>query len=310
MVGVDASPGTGGHHHHPGRAAQSNALRVALIANASFMFVELVGGLAFNSLALLADAGHMLSDVAALIVALLAHKLVSRPPSDRHTFGLQRAEVVGAQLNGLILMGLAAWLLFESFSRLRDPAAVEGLGLVVVAVAGLTVNLGSAVLLHKNRGNSLNMRGALLHMTLDAVGSVAALSAGIGIVVSGADWLDPLASTAIAFLIVWSAWHLLRETTHVLLEGTPRGLEPARIEAALTEDPAVESIHHLHLWNLASDVPALSAHVVVGSETTLHDAQLRSDRLKSMLRGRFGIEHATLELECHVCEPEPEPAER
>lgn len=294
-----------GHHHDTTRAAQSQALLVALVANATFMVVEFVGGLAFNSLALLADAGHMLSDVGALVIALLAHRLLSRPPSARHTYGLQRAEVVGAQLNGLVLMGLAAWLLYESFQRLQAPGAVEGLGLTAVAVAGLVVNLGSAVLLHRNQGSSLNMRGALLHMTLDAVGSVGALAAGIGILAFGADWLDPLASVGIAALVVWSAWHLLRETTHVLLEGTPRGLEPSRIEAALAGDDSVESVHHLHLWNLASDVPALSAHVVVGSETTLHDAQIQSERLKSMLREDFGIEHATLELECHVCDPDP-----
>lgn len=269
------------------------------------MFVELVGGLVFDSLALLADAGHMLSDVAALFVALLAHRLVSRPPSVRHTYGLQRAEVVGAQLNALLLLVLAVWLLFESAHRFNDPQDVQGLGLVVVALLGLLVNLGSAVLLHHNKGNSLNMRGALLHMSLDAIGSVAALAAGVGILLWDARWLDPAASAAIALLIIWSGWHLLRETTHVLLEGTPRGLEVGEIESALTDDRAVESIHHLHLWNLASDVPALSAHIVVGSERTLHEAQLHSDRLKSMLRDRFGIEHATLELECHACGPEP-----
>lgn len=279
------------------------ALRIALFANATFMFVEFAGGLIFDSLALLADAGHMLSDVAALSIALLAHRLLSRPPSDRHTFGFQRAEVVGAQVNGLLLLGLAAWLLFESAQRIGDPHSVEGAGLALVAVAGLLVNLGSAALLNRNKGNSLNMRGALLHMMLDAIGSVAALTAGIGILLWDATWFDPLASALIAVLLVWSAWHLLRETTHVLLEGTPRGLQPRQIEAALTADEVVESIHHLHLWNLASDVPALSAHVVVGSEKTLHEAQLEADRLKSMLRTRFGIEHATLEIECHACEP-------
>lgn len=299
---MDAAQRANADHLHKTREAQSNALRVALVANASFMVVEFVGGLVFNSLALLADAGHMLSDVAALIVALLAHRLLSRPPSDKHTFGLQRAEVVGAQVNGLILVALAGWLLLESFQRFREPASVEALGLVGVAVAGLLVNLGSAALLHKHQGASLNMRGALLHMALDAVGSVTALAAGVAIVAGGPDQLDAAASVVIALLVVWSAWHLLRETTHVLLEGTPRGLEPRDITAALIHDGAVESVHHLHLWNLASDVPALSAHVVVGNEATLHEAQLHSDRLKSMLKERFGIEHATLELECHVCE--------
>lgn len=274
---------------------------MALAANATFIFVEFAGGIAFGSLALLADAGHMLSDVAALAIALLAHHLLTRPPSDRHTFGLQRAEVVGAQVNGLLLLGLAGWLLFEAIGRFGDPHPVEGLGLAIVAVGGLLVNLGSAALLHRVQGDSLNMRGALLHMSLDAVGSVAALVAGVGIIWWEARWMDPLASVAISLLIVWSAWHLLRETTHVLLEGTPRGLERAVIDSALAADEVVESVHHLHLWNLASDVPALSAHIVVGNERTLHDAQVHSGRLKAMLRERFGIEHATLELECHEC---------
>lgn len=278
---------------------------MALIANAAFMFVEFAGGIAFDSLALLADAGHMLSDVAALVIALIAHRLLTRPPSDRHTYGLQRAEVVAAQGNALLLLGLAAWLLFESAQRAGDPHDVQGGGLLVVATIGLIVNVGSAIVLNRNKGDSLNMRGALLHMVLDALGSVAAMAAGAGVLLWGARWLDPVASGAIALLIVWSAWHLLRETTHVLLEGTPRGLEPREIESALTADEAVESVHHLHLWNLASDAPALSAHIVVGSEASLHQAQLHSDRLKSMLRQRFGIGHATLELECHACDPEP-----
>lgn len=300
---VDDSRHSGGHRHVT-RADQSGALRAALIANASFMLVEFAGGLAFDSLALLADAGHMLSDVAALVIALIAHRLLTRPPSDRHTFGLQRAEVVAAQGNALLLLGLAAWLLFESVQRAGDPHDVQGGGLLLVATIGLAINIGSAILLNRNKGDSLNMRGALLHMVLDALGSVAAMIAGAGVLLWGARWLDPLASVVIALLIVWSAWHLLRETTHVLLEGTPKGLDPRNIEAALTSDEAVESIHHLHLWNLASDVPALSAHVVVGNEATLHQAQLHADRLKSMLKDRFGIQHATFELECHACHPE------
>ena len=267
------------------------------------MIVEFIGGLVTGSLALLADAGHMLSDVVALAVALVAHRLLLRPPSDRHTYGLQRAEVVGAQLNALILLGLAGWLLFEGVRRVQAPTAVDGGGVVLVAFLGLAVNAMSAVWLHRHRGDSLNLQGAFLHMMLDALGSVAALAAGIGIVFWDQARLDPAASIFIALLIVWSAWALLRETIHVLLEGTPRGLDPREVERALAGDPSVESVHHLHLWNLASDVPALSAHVVVADEATLHEAQLHSDRLKEMLQERFGILHSTLELECHTCEP-------
>lgn len=272
------------------------------------MFVQAAAGLLFGSLALLADSAHMASDVAALAVALVAHRLLQRPASDRHTYGLQRAEVLGAQANGVLLALAAAWIVFEAIGRLRDPQEIEGLGLAIVAALGLGINVGSAVLLRRNQGNSLNMQGAVLHMALDALGSVAALIAGVGVLVWDAAWMDPTASLIIAGLILWSAAHLLRETTHVLLEGTPRGIDRNQVTAALAEDPEVESVHHVHLWNLASDVPALSAHVVVRAEPSLHEAQIHGDRLKSMLRDRFGIDHATLELECHSCEPQPAPS--
>ncbi|MDP9067769.1 MAG: cation diffusion facilitator family transporter [Actinomycetota bacterium] len=288
-------------HDHDLRGAQSKALWIALTANATFMIVEFVSGVVLGSLALVADAGHMLSDVGALAVALVAHKLLVRPPSQRHTYGLQRAEVVGAQLNAVVLLGLALWLFVEAIQRLQDPRDVSGPGLALVAVGGLLVNLGSFALLRRAQGSSLNMRGAVLHMALDAAGSVAALAAGIGIVLWDAGWLDPAATVVIVALLVWSGARLLTDATHVLLEGVPRGLDVGAVEAALASDVAVDSVHHLHIWNLASDVPALSAHIVVGSEKTLHEAQLHSDRLKSMLGERFGIEHATLELECHSC---------
>lgn len=285
------------------RSGQTRALSISLIANGVFMFVQFAAGFLFGSLALLADSAHMLSDVGALAIALAAHRLLRRPASDRHTYGLQRAEVLGAQANGILLLLAAAWIVFEATRRLREPQEIEGLGLLVVAFLGLSINVGSAVVLRRSQGNSLNMRGAVLHMALDAFGSAAALVAGLGVLLWNATWLDSTASFVIAVLILWSALHLLREATHVLLEGTPRGTEPAAVKEALTDDPDVESVHHLHLWNLASDVPALSAHVVVRSEPSLHEAQLHGNRLKEMLRDRFGIAHATLELECHPCEP-------
>ena len=149
------------------------------------------------------------------------------------------------------------------------------------------------------------MHGAFLHMVADAAGSVAALVAGVAIVVWGADWADPVASLAVAVLVLWSAWGLLRDTAHVLLEGTPMGVDPEAVEAALLADPEVVAVHHLHVWNLASDVPSLTMHVVLRADMTLHDAQTSGGRLKALLDERFGIGHATLELECHACEPVP-----
>lgn len=308
------------HHHDHGhdhggtttdsspaaRERQRRALWWSLGANAAFMVVEALGGLAFSSLALLADAAHMLSDVAGLAIALVAQQLATRRATTRHTYGLQRAEVLGAQVNGLLLVAMAGWIMVEAVRRIGAPADVQGGGVLVVATLGLLVNVGSAVLLARAQGTSLNMRGAYLHMVLDAAGSVAAMVAAIAIIGWDATWVDPVVSIGISLLVLWSAWGLLRDTAQVLLEGTPRGMDPTDVEQAILADAAVEAVHHLHLWNLASDVPALSAHVVLeGDDVTLHDAQASGDRLKALLDDRFGIEHATLELECHPCAPDP-----
>ena len=296
----------GGHSHNVSRAVQRRALWIALVANSGFLGAEVVGGLAFRSLALLADAAHMLSDVVGLVIALVAQRLLDRPATARHSYGLQRAEVLGAQANGLTLLGVAGWIVFEAVRRIGAPADVSGGGVLVLAALGLAVNLASAVVLARAQGSSLNMRGAYMHMAVDAVGSVAAIAAGIAILVWSADLVDPVASIAIAALVLWTGWRLLRDTGHVLLEGTPRGIDPESVEAALLADLDVEAVHHLHLWNLASDVPALSAHVVLEGERTLHDAQTSGERLKAMLENSYGISHSTLEFECHPCETSPD----
>jgi cobalt-zinc-cadmium efflux system protein len=286
------------------RSAQSRALRLALIANAIYLVVEIIGGFVFSSLALLADAAHMLSDVAGLGIALIAQALLTRPASARHTFGLQRAEVLGAQVNGLLLAGGALWIVLEAVRRIGDPPEVSGAGLIIVSTVGLAVNVGSAATLARAGGRSLNMRAALVHMVADAGASVATIAAGAAVLLWDANLVDPLISVGIAVLVLYSAWKLLRDTTQVLMEGAPEGLDVVEVERTLAQEEGVESVHHLHLWNIASDVPALSAHVVLRDDVSLHEAQLRGDRLKENLRDRFGIEHATLELECHPCGPE------
>jgi cobalt-zinc-cadmium efflux system protein len=299
------------HVHHPdGRAAQRQALWVALVANAGFLVVEAAGGVAFHSLALLADAAHMVSDVAGLAIAIVAQHLLARPATAKHSYGLQRAEVLGAQANGLVLVAAAGWIIFEAVHRIGRPVDVAGRGLLAVAAVGLAVNVGSALLLARAGRGSLNMRGAFVHMALDAAGSVAAIAAGVAVLAWDANAVDPLLSIVVAVLVLWSAWGLLRDAANVLLEGTPRGMDPASVEAALTARDEVEAVHHLHLWNLASDVPALSAHVVLRGEPDLHDAQVAGERLKALLDERFGIDHATLELECHPCDPQSHDAAR
>lgn len=290
------------------RGAQRKALILALGFNSVFLVAEVAGGIAFRSLALLADAAHMTSDVVALVVALIAQRLLDRPATARHSYGMQRAEVLGAQANAVSLLAVAAWVVYEAIQRIGEPTEVVGGGLLVVAVLGLAVNVGSAWMLARARGGSLNMHGAYVHMVIDAAGSVGAIAAGVGVIVWDADWVDPLMSLVIAALVLWSAWGLLRDTAHVLLEGAPKGIDPREVETLVARHADVEAVHHLHLWNLASNVPALSAHVVVkGDDVTLHEAQRTGDELKVMLDRDFGIEHATLELECHVCE-EPEHA--
>lgn len=285
------------------RGSQRKALSLALGFNGVFLIAEFVGGVAFRSLALLADAAHMTSDVVALVIALIAQRLLDRPATARHSYGMQRAEVLGAQANAVSLLAVAAWIVYEAIQRIGEPAEVVGGGLLTVAVLGLAVNVGSAWMLARARGASLNMQGAYMHMVIDAAGSVGAIAAGVGVIVWDADWLDPVMSILIAVLVLWSAWGLLRDTAHVLLEGSPAGIDPEQVEGTVTAHDAVEAVHHLHLWNLASDVPALSAHVVLrGDDVTLHEAQKTGDELKALLDERFGIEHATLELECHICE--------
>ena len=296
------------HQHRHTRAGsvseqRQRVLRYALYANAAFMVAEVAGGIAFGSLALLADAAHMLSDVAGLGIALVAQRLVDRPVSVRHTFGLQRAEVLGAQANGVLLLATAGWILFEAARRIGDPPDVQGPGLLLVATAGLAVNVVSAIMLARATGRSLNMRGAYAHMLADAAGSVGAIVAGLAVTFADADWVDPVASMFIAGLVVWTSFTLLRDATHVLLEGTPADIDAEQVERDLASAAGVSSVHHIHLWHLTSESAALSAHVVLEGQPTLHQAQARGDDLKRMLAERFAIRHTTLELECHTCDP-------
>jgi len=263
------------------------------------LVVEVAAGLAFRSLALLADAVHLLSDVTGLALASLAVVLMARPATSRHTYGMLRVEVLAAQANALILLAVAAWVLVEEIRRLAHPVHVSGAGVLVVGALGLVVNLGSAWLLHRVGTRSLNVRAAFLHLAADALGSFGAMVAGTVILIWYNHRADPMASILISVLVVWAGLRLLRDTLNVLMEGAPSDLDATEVERALAGAPRVRDVHHLHVWDLASDTPALSAHVVLTGEPSMHDAQLEGERIKAMLLERFGIEHATLELECH-----------
>ncbi len=283
------------------RDRQRRVLWWVLAANGSFLVVEVVGAIAFSSLALLADAAHMATDVSGLAIALVAQALLSRPSSRRHSYGLQRAEVLGAMANGILLVATAGWIVFEAVQRLGDEVEVDGGGLLVVATFGLVVNVVSAALLARVRGRSLNLRGAYVHMLADAAGSVAAIAAGVAVVVADAYWVDAAAAIVIAVLVLWSSWGLLRDTVHVLLEGTPSEMDAERVIETITATGAVDAVHHLHVWSLASDAPALSAHLVVDGSLTMHQAQERGAIVRRALEDEFGVIHSTLELECHPC---------
>jgi len=283
-------------------ARAGRALWVALAANAGLLAAEVAGGLVFSSLALLADAAHLATDVLGLGVAVAAQVLLARPASGRRTFGLRRAEALGAQVNVLLVLGAAVWIVVEAIGRLGGSHRVDGTGVLAIAAVAVLVNGASARVLAAAGSRRLNVRAAFVHLVTDVAGSVVVLVAGVGIVAFGADWLDPVASLAIAALIAWATWGVLRDSTNVLLEAAPRHLEVGDVERALHAAPGVEAVHHVHVWEVASDLPALSAHVVLTGDPSLHDAQERGETLKTMLAERFGIAHATLELECHECD--------
>jgi cobalt-zinc-cadmium efflux system protein len=273
----------------------------ALVANASFLAVEVVGGFVFGSLALLADAAHMATDVVVLAIAYAALRIAQRPPTERHTYGFARTEVLVAQANGLLLFAGAVVVIVEAIRRLGNPPDIVASGVIVIGVLGLIVNLASAGALYSHAHANLNVRGAFWHLVSDALGSIGVIVAGVGVAVFNAEWLDPVVSIGISLLVVAAAWHLLRDAGRVLLEAVPANLDAASVRDALTAAPGVEAVHHLHLWTMGSEQPALSAHVVLTGPLSLHEAQLRAGALKDMLGEQFGIDHATLEVECHAC---------
>ena len=255
----------------------------------------------FGSLALVADAFHLTSDVLALGLAFGALALAQRPPTERHTYGFERAEVLAAQANGLLLLVAAVGIVIEAFRRLGTPQAMDAGAVLVIGVGGLLVNVGSAAVLARSSHGNLNIRAAFWHLVMDALGSVAVVIAAIGALAFDAESLDAIASLFIAVLIVVAAWRLLRDTTRVLLDAVPPEIDVAAVRAALGAADGVEAVHHLHVWTMGSERPALSAHVVLAGPLSLHDAQERATELKGMLATRFGIQHTTLEVECHAC---------
>ncbi|HET9323999.1 MAG TPA: cation diffusion facilitator family transporter [Gaiellaceae bacterium] len=278
------------------RAENRRRLLVVLAITASFTAVEIVGGVFTGSLAVLADAGHMLSDNVAVAVALVAVWLARRPNTPERSFGYQRAEVLAAFLNGLMLVAIAAWIFVHALGRLSDPPDVPGGWLLAIALLGLAANLVSAAILERGAHGNLNMSGALRHVVADALGSVGVLVAGLVLVTTGWPYADPVAGMLIGVLVLWSSWGLLRESGHILLEGTPRGIDARALHERLEQMPGVIDVHDLHVWTITSGFLALSAHVLVAPGD---DGHSRRRELERLLSEEYGIEHTTLQVD-HV----------
>lgn len=270
-------------------------LRLALVLTAGFAAVEAAGGFLFNSLALLADSGHMVSDTVALGVALFAARVSRFKPNDNHTFGFRRGEVLAALFNGLLLWGIVVFIMYEAVLRLSDPKPVQGLGMVATAAAGLLVNVIIVTVLYRDRHLTLNMRGAFLHVVSDTLGSLGAVSAGILILMTHLYWIDTLVSLFICILILYSSWGLVRESFHVLMEAVPPHVSIRAIEDEIQGLNGVCCVYDLHVWSITTNQVALSAHVVL--EGSHLEGQKLLVKISDLLLERHGISHSTIQLE-------------
>jgi len=280
-------------------------LLLTLFLALGYAGIELVGGLLTGSLALLADSLHMASDVAALALSLLAVWMAARPASGRRTFGNSRAEILAALANGLALAVVAIFITIHAVERFITPRDVAGEGVMVVATGGLLINLIGLWILEGGRSESLNVRGAWLHVLSDTLASVGVIIAGAGIWAFGWLWLDPAVSMIVSALVLLSAWHLIREALDVLMETAPAHLDPEEIRDALVDVQGVESVHCLHVWTIGSGEISLSSHLVIAPE---RDAEGLLQHVRSTLTERFAIDHTTIQIEPGSGDPEAEPA--
>jgi cobalt-zinc-cadmium efflux system protein len=282
------------HGHDHGRVESRRALAVALGLTASYTVVEVVGGVVSGSLALLADAVHMLSDNVALALALVAVWLAAKPATSERTFGYKRAEVLAALANGVLLVALAIWIFVEAAMRLRDPGDVLGGWMLAIALVGMAVNIAAGAVLFRARAHSLNVEAAFRHVFADLLGSLGVAVAGVVILTTGWVEADPLVSILIGILVLVSTWTILRDSTEILLESAPRGIDAGALGRRLAAAPGVVEVHDLHVWTITSGFPALSAHVLVRPGDDCHG---RRRELERVLQDEFGIEHTTLQVD-------------
>ena len=288
------------HHHSHDDKSSIKRVQLALVLTGIFMVVEVVGGIISGSLALLADAGHMLTDTMALALAAFAFRVSSKPADTKRSYGYQRFQIIAAFVNGLSLLAIVGWILFEAVMRMINPPEVIGTTMLVVASAGLVVNVVVFLILHSGDQENLNIRGAALHVLGDLLGSVAAIIAAFVIIKTGWMPIDPLLSVLVAALILRSAWQLVRRSAHILLEGAPEWLNLADMQSKIIASvPQVTEIHHVHVWGLTPQHPMLTMHVVLEEKPEDPTALVRS--VKQVLKSKFGINHSTIEVEIGDC---------
>lgn len=287
------------HEHHSHAADSDRRLFWAMLLVGGFMVVEVVGGLLANSLALLADAGHMLTDTASLALAWIAARTARRPADPLRTYGYHRLQIIAALMNGFGFIALVIWIAIEAVQRLQEPVEVLGGLMLWVAIIGLLVNTVAFAILHRGSNHDLNLRGALVHVMGDLLGSVAAIVAAGVILWTGWMPIDPLLSLLVALLILRSAWYVVRHSTHILLEGTPEDVDVEVLRSTLTEAvPAVQDIHHIHVWSLTPEWPMLTMHVTIDPQESCAEVLTQ---LKTILVERFEIVHSTIQIEPGCC---------
>jgi cobalt-zinc-cadmium efflux system protein len=290
---------THGHRRHKRDGNMSRVL-FALCLTGAFMLVEVAGGILSGSLALLADAGHMLTDTMALALAAVAFKVSKRPADARLSYGYQRFQILAAFVNGLSLLLIVGWILVEAVARFLEPQSVAGPAMLLVAAAGLVVNIVAFVILHGGDRDNLNIRGAALHVAGDLLGSIAAIVAALVIIYTGWVTIDPLLSVAVAFLIARSAWLLVKRSAHVLLEGAPDWLDVAEMQSRLVAAiPAIDGIHHVHVWGLTPQDLMLTMHLRLAASGDDLTGIIRD--VKVLLQQDYGIGHSTIEVEREEC---------
>jgi cobalt-zinc-cadmium efflux system protein len=293
------------HHHDHERTPVSRKLVIATVANGLFVVVELTFGFLSNSLALIGDALHNFTDALALMVALSAVLLARRPPTPERSFGFQRAGILAAFINAGALVAFTVFIFVEAWERFQAPELVDTGVMMAVAAVGVLLNGGVTLWLREEGRHDVNVRSAVVHMFADALASVGVIVAALLIRYTGQLYWDAMISVAIGVLILWSSWGILRETVNLLLEGTPRGIDPEAVTRDLAAEEGVDGVHHLHIWAIAPSRAALSCHVQLGDVTLSHaSAVLR--RISSMLARRYNIEHTTIQFE-HVACPEDDP---